>query len=161
VHHLSYDRLGAEWDQDLEVVCGNCHEAHHRTEAALSDLGVYLRLAAEALREYPFANIADLADETKRLCVRHRVPYDGPHIDRALALVTGRRFIRPARPSPQDPRGFTVPEISASDVHELLTRLGLTTMVRMMPAIARTPAEQRAHEQRLRDQILAVKRGQL
>jgi hypothetical protein len=29
VHHLSYDRLGAEAEADLMVLCGPCHEAEH------------------------------------------------------------------------------------------------------------------------------------
>lgn len=29
VHHVSYDRLGHEWQDDLSVLCGKCHvEAH-------------------------------------------------------------------------------------------------------------------------------------
>lgn len=29
VHHLTYERLGAEEDTDLEVLCRSCHEAEH------------------------------------------------------------------------------------------------------------------------------------
>lgn len=29
VHHLTYDRIGAEDDADLEVLCRPCHEAEH------------------------------------------------------------------------------------------------------------------------------------
>ena len=35
VHHRSYERLGREWDQDLEVVCDDCHrEVHIERNAA-------------------------------------------------------------------------------------------------------------------------------
>ena len=29
VHHLSYDRLGSELPEDLEVLCDYCHRARH------------------------------------------------------------------------------------------------------------------------------------
>jgi 5-methylcytosine-specific restriction endonuclease McrA len=29
VHHLTYERLGAEWMSDLEVLCRNCHQREH------------------------------------------------------------------------------------------------------------------------------------
>lgn len=32
VHHRTYDRLGAEWPADLEVLCGDCHAGHHGKE---------------------------------------------------------------------------------------------------------------------------------
>ncbi len=34
VHHLSYERLGAEVPQDLTVLCGHCHKRTHRQESA-------------------------------------------------------------------------------------------------------------------------------
>lgn len=33
VHHLSYERLGAELPQDLEVLCWSCHEVTHEIAA--------------------------------------------------------------------------------------------------------------------------------
>jgi len=29
VHHRTYRRLGAEREEDLEVLCGLCHREHH------------------------------------------------------------------------------------------------------------------------------------
>jgi 5-methylcytosine-specific restriction endonuclease McrA len=29
VHHLTYERLGREWDSDLKVLCENCHRDAH------------------------------------------------------------------------------------------------------------------------------------
>ncbi len=29
VHHLTYKHLGAEWPWELEVLCEDCHAAHH------------------------------------------------------------------------------------------------------------------------------------
>lgn len=33
VHHQTYERLGHELLSDLEVLCGDCHKAHHRANA--------------------------------------------------------------------------------------------------------------------------------
>src|SRR3954466_14769485 len=55
VHHLTYERLGSEHDQDLEVLCRDCHEGHHMQQMEESPkLGVYLKLAGEVQREHIF-----------------------------------------------------------------------------------------------------------
>lgn len=33
LHHRSYERLGHEWPEDLEVLCRDCHAAHHEKAA--------------------------------------------------------------------------------------------------------------------------------
>ena len=33
VHHLTYKRLGCELDEDLIVLCRECHDIEHQTEA--------------------------------------------------------------------------------------------------------------------------------
>lgn len=33
VHHLTYERRGREWPEDLQVLCGPCHRAEHRIAA--------------------------------------------------------------------------------------------------------------------------------
>lgn len=153
VHHTTYERLGAEWDQDLEVVCITCHEAHHIEEAFKSDLGIYLKLANEALRGQPFASMAELSEETKVLCAKYHVTYDGAHIHRALELVTGRRFVRLDRPRRQDEPPREPDYFSAQDAHELLMRLDIPVFLKSMPAADKSPAEQVAHEARLREQM--------
>lgn len=30
LHHMTYKRLGNEWDEDLVPLCRNCHNAFHR-----------------------------------------------------------------------------------------------------------------------------------
>lgn len=92
VHHKTYERLGHEWDQDLEVVCEACHGGIHTKEMQQDERGrLYLRLATEVLRTERFmASIADLSDVLKTRCATLKIPYDGHQIDRALALLTGR-----------------------------------------------------------------------
>lgn len=131
VHHTSYERLGAEWDQDLEVLCADCHEAHHEAEAERSDLGLYLRLVRQAIAAQPLASIADLSEHVKRLCVTYRIPCEPSAIHRALELGTGQRFVRPT-PKPRRGRPSSVDPISAQEAHEILKRLRIAVSFRSM-----------------------------
>ncbi len=92
VHHKTYERLGREWDQDLEVVCEPCHNGIHVDEMRQDDRGrIYLRLATEALRTERFlASVSELSDAVKTRCAKLKIPYDGHQVDRALALLIGR-----------------------------------------------------------------------
>ena len=66
VNHLTYERLGAEWDQDLEVLCQDCHGAHHLNEMAESESHrLFLKLASDALRKEPLATLGELAESVK------------------------------------------------------------------------------------------------
>lgn len=99
VHHRTYDRLGREWDSDLEVVCGACHGRHHLEEFARGNDGrVYLKIVRLVHAAEPFASLADLSEDAKRLCATHRVPYDAGRIGRALELVL--QADRTAQPAP-------------------------------------------------------------
>jgi len=152
VHHRSYERLGAEWDSDLEVLCVDCHEAQTIEDTAKSDVGIFLKLASQALRAAPFSSIADLAEDTKQLCAQHHVPYDGHHVHRALELITGTRLKRVWRPPalrhvPPDPE-----VISAQEAHEILCRLGIVGGLRPMPRTLTEVEEQAAHVAKVRAQ---------
>lgn len=99
VHHLTYVRLGAELDADLEVLCFSCHRGHHRAEIEATPDGIYLRLVSEIIKHNPLAPIADIADDVRRLCVKFRIPQDIPAIDRAIAMICSTRTMdRAQRP---------------------------------------------------------------
>lgn len=161
-HHLTYERLGAELQSDLQVLCADCHENRHIEETAKSDSGIYLKLASEALRAEPFRSIADLAEDTKRLCAKHKIPYDGPEVNRALELITGTRIKRQERKPLKlvERQEWNNDYVTASEAHELLCRLGIAGMVHPMPQTQKTPAEQEAHEQALRDESLKLRAAQ-
>jgi hypothetical protein len=53
VHHLTYERLGAELDSDLEVLCRGCHLGEHANEAG-TGLGIYVKVISDVLKEKPF-----------------------------------------------------------------------------------------------------------
>lgn len=156
VHHKTYERLGAERDEDLEVLCADCHEAHHIQATDVSSVGVYLKLARQALRADPFASITDLSDATKQLCADGKISYDGYEVNRALELILGRRMYRAPRS-----RVFVHHEgdrfaINVQDARELLMRLQIvpSAVIRTMPT-GPSPAELAAHEAIVRDQARA------
>ena len=98
VHHRSYQRLGAELPSDLEVVCFRCHNQHHQDEADGTGLGVYLKLASTVLERDPFARIADLSEDLKRLCVEKHIAIDAPKVHKAISMVTANRSHYYGRP---------------------------------------------------------------
>ncbi len=92
VHHLSYERLGHEWDQDLEVLCENCHRDEHLEHPDQTSLGVYLKLASSLIGERPYVSVTDLADDMKRRCVNLKIPMDVARINGAIGVICGNRL---------------------------------------------------------------------
>lgn len=90
VHHLTYERLGREWDQDLEVLCRDCHEREHVRQMHDDSTGrLYLKLARDVLAGREFDCFADLVEEMKTRCARMKLPYSQHQVDKALGLLTG------------------------------------------------------------------------
>jgi hypothetical protein len=152
VHHKTYERLGAEWDQDLEVLCATCHEGVSEAEAPDSQEGKYFKFAREALRDDPFTGMANLLEAVKKRCAVEKIPYENGRITRAVNIVTGKRFTRPAW-SQSVVGNSTCASITDADAHEVLARLQVVSAVKSMPLAGRSMAEQEAHEQKLRQQI--------
>lgn len=102
VHHKTYERLGREWDQDLEVLCDDCHIGEHVTAAEGTPLEMFLKLARQAVAADPFVSFVDLKADVNALCVKHKLPRDHALIEKALAFVLGRQRMapRPSRFSP-------------------------------------------------------------
>ncbi len=126
VHHRSYDRIGIELDQDLEVLCDRCHRRKHTKALEASELGIYLKLVREAQRLNQFWTIADLTEDTKRLCASNKIPYSGPEIHQAIGLITGAKTVRVTsailNASPFVPASAA---LSAQAAHEVLSALNI------------------------------------
>lgn len=152
VHHRTYERLGKEFDSDLEALCESCHNAEHIAQANDSAEGVYLKFARHALRVNPFHTIGELAEDTKRLCAQHHVAYEGYHVDRAIALLTATRIMRtPSREHAEALKPFNDRPIAHAEALSLLNRLyqqPLSEVIRTIPS-GPTEAEQLEHEQRV------------
>lgn len=162
VHHKTYERLGREWDTDLEVLCANCHEDEHLEQLEQSPDRIYLKLASEALNHRAYASIGDLSEDVKLRCVALKIPYDGPKIHRALQLLTGTRLTRKEPAIRADGTVPTPQPFSVAEAREFLCRFGLRNdmgrLCKSMPTFEKTPAEQRAHEERLVAQVAFVDR---
>jgi len=96
VHHKTYERLGFEYQSDLEVVCGQCHADHHIAAEKETPLGLFLKIGSDVLREYTYASVADLADVIKTRCAKARVAYDRHQVDRAIHLLLASNRLKSA-----------------------------------------------------------------
>lgn len=137
VHHLTYERLGGERDSDLAVLCAGCHRAEHLEHPEQTSFGVYLRLASEAVANDPFLLIADLAEDVKVACVKHKIPVIPERINSALAVVCGNRLRTPERP--EVPRTPGPGPLSREEAYQTCCRLwtffGITTSARVIKEI--------------------------
>lgn len=91
VHHLSYDRLGEELDDDLQVLCRGCHLGHHVAEAT-PHRSVYLAIVSAALKVEKFACLADLVEEVKVRCAKLKLPYADGQVQAAIARLDDKRL---------------------------------------------------------------------
>lgn len=161
VHHKTYERMGYERDADLEVLCVDCHEGATIAATEQSDNRIYLRLASSALKKRPYADVGELSEDVKRLCVQHRIGYRGDQVHRALELLTGTRLTRQDAKR-RDPDYVPDPQaVSAQDAHEILTRIGFTgsmdILAKAMPATQQTPQQEATHEARVLEQARAFR----
>jgi hypothetical protein len=100
VHHKTYERLGHERDDDLEVLCESCHHGHHVDEKSQqgTQYAIYIKLAMDVYRDEPYDSIASLAGAVKDACFRLDISYDEHQVDRALAFVTKNLTFRKTEP---------------------------------------------------------------
>ena len=93
VHHTCYDRLGREWDQDLQVLCRSCHLAHHdvdRAQEGQSDR-IYLKVVGSVMHGADVVTFADLAEAVKVKCAQLKIPYDSARIGSAISLIAWKQ----------------------------------------------------------------------
>lgn len=90
VHHKSYERLGEELPEDLEVLCGPCHEGHH-VEEWFQVAQIYTAVVSGCLAREKFATLADLLEAVKVACATKKIPYDGQKVWKAVRLVNANR----------------------------------------------------------------------
>lgn len=108
VHHRTYDRIGAEDDADLTVLCRTCHaEFHEKIQIPRSDSGAY---KTEFIADAAFVDASSCNDAEGRPCVLltfdlyplsfsgERITcrvsesmYSGSHLRSVIEALLGRR----------------------------------------------------------------------
>lgn len=123
VHHNTYERLGKEWDQDLDVLCRDCHEGHHVAQIIERPERLYLAIAEEVIAAEPFASIADLSAAVSTRCVQLKIKRDGLAIARALSLLTNAVEFNPPQHARVVADRASGRPASHAEARELLRRL--------------------------------------
>jgi hypothetical protein len=103
VHHKTYERMGNEWDADLEALCRDCHSKHHVEEASVQR--VYLAIVSECLKAERFTCLSDLLEAAKASCAQKHIPYDDRRIWQAVRMADANRrgVLDAPKPPPQLP----------------------------------------------------------
>lgn len=94
VHHLTYDRLGAEESSDLEALCRDCHLGEH-FNATQTYINLYVRLLSGVLAEGTRVDFADILEEGKVLCARYELPYRPSEFHAAVSRLLPRMPFTP------------------------------------------------------------------
>jgi hypothetical protein len=143
VHHTSYERLGEEWDDDLEVLCRGCHLGHHVVEVEHS-LGVYFKIVEDVLKAERFTMVADLIEAVKVRCAELRIPYSGGQVTTVIARMKDDRLriAVPKKYAELTERGegyepFTKPEAAA-----MMLKWGGFAAIKHMPSVPRFTPKQ-------------------
>jgi hypothetical protein len=161
VHHQTYERIGAERDDDLQVLCRDCHLQTTRDQFAGR---LYLKIVRLVISDAPTATTtADLMDAAKTFCAKKKLPYDTARLGPAFDLVqeSWRRRPRQTRQRELPP---TVVDITVKDARALwdkLQALDAPPLIKAMPSAGAPLSETdyNARMQELREQAQQISVG--
>jgi hypothetical protein len=139
VHHRTYERLGAELDTDLEVLCFTCHNGHHREAAKMSEIGIYLKLVSVIVTRNPFANIADIAEDVKLLCAEHGISNKPYLVAKAISYVCATRLKEADKPYVSVVEPSEEPEPTKAQAIEWLQRFRVFAGAPVGPTVMPEP----------------------
>jgi len=94
VHHTTYERLGRELPEDLEVVCRGCHLGYHYNQKQ-EGIGVYTRVLSSVIQDMPTAEFSDVIEEAKQRCAKANISIHPDRFNAAVARVNPRIYFRP------------------------------------------------------------------
>jgi hypothetical protein len=145
VHHLTYERLGDELLDDLEVLCRGCHLGEHRIEVQ-DWIGIYLRILALVLKDRvaqfdagapeSVLNYTEIAEDAKDRCARLRIPYHHEEFQGAVARLSPRiPFVAPRGKEELYRVNAANEGLGRGESAEIVARLGVAGLIRHMPEI--------------------------
>jgi hypothetical protein len=130
VHHLSYERLGEERDDDLRVLCARHHSMRHETLENLRRL--HWRLIRDVINSGPYESYGDFIEAVKVRFHRELIPYNTYDMNEMLSVSLRDVAIDAPVRAPQF--RDTAPHISQAEAVAVLAELGLTgAPMRTMP----------------------------
>jgi len=141
VHHRRYDRLGAEPDDDLRVLCYGHHHALHNRAERLRQL--HWRVIRDVINSGAFESFGDFIEAVKVRFATLRIRID-PH---ALGDMLGMSLREVAIDAPDHPTRVAVADdpahISEAEAHAVLVELDLLDLVPSpMPAVRELSPEE-------------------
>ena len=139
VHHLSYARLGAELDSDLQVVCRGCHLGLHVHEIE-HGLALYMKFVRDAMEAEQFTYVEDLTEEVKARCARARIPYANAKVYAAIDRLRGEVAFdfaasTPVRYRELFDRGVGTQPLTHAEACGIIARLGAQGLIKPMPEV--------------------------
>lgn len=153
VHHLSYERLGAELDDDLQVLCRDCHLGHHFNQTQ-EGIGVYRRVLSAVLAEGRFSDPFDVIEEAKCRLFKLRIPH---HAERFHAAVNALYPRFPFQPRAANAELYDVgaegKPLTRAEAAGILSKIGIAGVMKHMPEVK--PLTRRAMDYRRAAGILA------
>lgn len=142
VHHLTYDRLGAEQDDDLEVVCRGCHLGLHVHELN-EGLGLYFKIIREVMATGDPQSLGDLIELVKIRCARAKINYNTDRFHIAIAtLDQEQKLVFPGERAPLRAkyrelldRGAGNAPLTHSEACGIIAQLGIQGLMKPIPRV--------------------------
>jgi hypothetical protein len=145
VHHTSYEHLGAELPEDLEVVCRGCHLGHHYNETQ-EGIGIYTRVLSEVIQDSPSMEFSDVIEEAKQRCAKRKIHLHPDRFNAAVARVNSRINFRPPERSREL---YEVAEqgkpLTKAEAAGLMLKYGGFAAVKHMPEVKPRSLRQAEH----------------
>ena len=142
VHHLSYAHLGAELDEDLEVLCRGCHLGEHFTRTQES-VGLYARIISEVLAERSTEDVTGVIEEVKARCAARHIGIHPEQFHAAIARLLPRFQWRPPEKKAEL---YTVSApnqpLTKAEATATLRRLGVASEMKHIPQVRILSEEQ-------------------
>lgn len=135
VHHLSYDRLGDEQPEDLEIRCRGCHLGEHAAEVQ-SYVRHYARVLSDVLDGGPADDLTGVVEETKARIAKLGIPYRPNEFNAAVSRVLPRvPFTPPKGKAELFETGQGNQPLTHAEAARILAELGAAGLMRHVPQV--------------------------